>query len=210
MWNSQGQKGHIPFMLENSQSPFSLEQSLTQSMDRVDELGTFLCTAAQNLEAGGSTFIVIPCNTAHVHIGKVREAVKVPVLSITEEVARELQRRGIEKVAILGTHVTKTSGIYDKDCRALGIETLYPTEGDQKTIERIIQRALSWQNDETDTRELLAVIERVLASGAQMVVLACTDLQLCMPEEYPKRVMDSMQTLSRASVEYLRKFSKGE
>ena len=47
LWHASGQKSHIPLMLENSQSAFSLEQSLTCSMDRVDELQDFLCAAAK-------------------------------------------------------------------------------------------------------------------------------------------------------------------
>ncbi len=203
LWNAAGQLSHIPFMLENSQSPFSLEQSLTQSMDRVSELRDFLCGAAQNLEKGGATLIVIPCNTAHVHIDEVRETVATPVLSITEEVARALQKRSVKTAAILGTSVTRNSGIYDNDCEAQGIQTHYPSQKDQKIVELVIQRALSWKNDETDHQQLMEVIGNVLKDGADVVVLACTDLQLCMPKQLPTNVIDSMRTLAEASVKRL-------
>lgn len=203
LWHASGQENHIPFMLENSQSPFSLEQSLTCSMDRAKELGVFLCSAAKNLERGGSTLIVIPCNTAHVHIARVRNAVKVLVLSITEEVSKKLLSNNVKIAAILGTTVTRDSGIYDKDCIARGIKTLYPSESDQKIIERIIRRVLSWKNDRTDNQNLLTVIDHVIKQGADSVVLACTDLQLCMPKRLPSNVVDSMRTLSKASVQRL-------
>src|SRR6185369_8566910 len=170
---------------------------------RVAELRNFLCSAAQNLEDGGSTLIVIPCNTAHVHIEAVKACVNTPVLSITEEVAKKMSTLHVKKAAILGTTVTRTSRIYDFDCAKLGIETTYPSEEDQKAVERIIQRALAWKNDETDNKKLVSVIENVLDNGADIVVLACTDLQLCMPKDLPSNVIDSMRTLAEASVRRL-------
>jgi aspartate racemase len=192
-------------MLENIQSPFSLEQSLTQSMLRVDELRTFLCHAAQNLEHGRASLVVLPCNTAHVHIEAVRSAVRVPMLSITEEIANELKRNGAQVTAILGTRVTRESKIYDDTCASKNIRVVYPNEHDQLAVEKVIQRALSWTNDRTDTTRLLSVIDHVKKLGADSVVLACTDLQLCMPKKAVDRVFDSMKVLAEASVRELRK-----
>src|SRR5258708_29093275 len=176
LWHTAGKPNHIPLMIENTQSPFSLEQSLTQTMDRVDELRGFLCTAAKNLEAGGATIIALPCNTAHVHIEAVRSAVTVPMLSITEETAKKMKNNRVKVAMILGTRVTRESKIYDQACLAQGIQTIYPSAVDQLSIERIIQRALSWKNDERDTKELLEIVNRAHQSGADAVVLACTDL----------------------------------
>ncbi len=202
-WHSFGEKNHIPLMLENVQSPFSLEQSLTKTMNRVDELCGFLCSAARNLEQGNVSLVVLPCNTAHVHIDAIRAAIRVPMISITEEIAKKLKKHHAKTTAILGTRVTRESGIYDEECRKQGIKTVYPDPTDQLAIQRIIQRALSWKNDESDTRLLLAVIDRAKKAGADSVVLACTDLQLCMPSKTVEGVFDSMKVLAEASVRRL-------
>lgn len=202
-WHKHGEKSHIPLMLENSQSPFALEQSLTKTIDRIDELCDFLCRAAKSLERGGATLVVLPCNTAHVHIDTVRSVIQVPMLSITEEIACELKKQKAKTAAILGTRVTKESKIYDKACHSQDIGTMYPKEQDQLAIEKIIQRALSWENDETDTKSLLTIIDTVKQMGADSVVLACTDLQLCMPTKPVKGVFDSMKILADASVRTL-------
>lgn len=202
-WHDLGEKNHIPLMLENVQSSFSLEQSLTRTMSRAEELRSFLCLAAKNLEKGGATLVVLPCNTAHVHIDSVRSAIQVPMLSITEEIAKKLRKNHAKTTAILGTRITKESRIYDEECRKQGIETLYPEKTDQLVIERIIQRALSWKNNDEDTQSLTAVISRVKKAGADSVVLACTDLQLCMPQQPIEGVFDSMKTLAEASVREL-------
>jgi aspartate racemase len=200
LWSKSGQSSHIPLMLENIQSSFSLEQSLVTELSRADELREFLCQAAMQLEAGGASLIVLPCNTAHIHIDAIRSAIKTPMLSITEEVAKKLKSLEKKDTAILGTRITRESGIYNAACHRLGIKARLPSEVDQLAIERIIQRALSWKNDASDTEVLLTVIQQVKKEGADSVVLACTDLQLCMPTESITDVLDSMKTLAEASV----------
>ncbi|MEO8581456.1 MAG: amino acid racemase [Patescibacteria group bacterium] len=203
MWHAAGEPNHIPLMIENIQSPFSLEQSLTKTMARVKELKDFLCQAAKSLEQGGATMVVLPCNTAHVHIEAVRNTISIPMLSITEETAVKLSTYKIKVAAILGTRVTRLSKIYDQECNRAGVNALYPSESDQLIVEKIIQRALSWKNNESDTKQLLRVIDNAIKQGADGVVLACTDLQLCMPGKSPDFVFDSMETLAEASVKRL-------
>lgn len=203
LWHASGATSHIPLMLENTQSPFALEQSLTQAVSRVDELRDFLSCAAKNLEVGGATLVVLPCNTAHVHIDAVRSAISVPMLSITEEVAKKVKREQAHVVGILGTRVTKTAGIYDIACQKQNLTAIYPHEQDQLIIEGIIQRTLSWKNNTEDTSLLMGVIDRVKKAGADTVVLACTDLQLSMPQRPVYRVFDSMKILAEASVNEL-------
>ncbi len=206
LWHEAGQPNHIPLTIENIQSPFSLEQAITTNSNRIAELKDFLCQAAKSLEAGGASFIVLPCNTAHVHLEAVKASVDIPVLSITQETARKLHRHGIERAAILGTGVTRESGIYDADCQALGIQTLYPSEADQKRVETIIQRTLAWKNDQTDQQQLQEVIAEMKQQGAQAVVLACTDLQLSVSENVKEGIFGSMKTLAEASVRRLVKW----
>jgi len=133
-----------------------------------------------------------------------RQSIHVPMLSITEEVAQKLAAHDITRAAILGTRVTRESGIYDSECQAQDIETLYPNDEDQLIVQRIIRHALSWTNDLGDQEDLLNVIARAREAGAEGVVLACTDLQLCMPKEPVSGVFDSMRALAEASVVRLR------
>lgn len=203
LWHGAGQPSHIPLTIENIQSPFSLEQDIATSNGRIDELQSFLCQAAKSLEESGVSFIVVPCNTAHVHLDAVKASVNLPVLSITEETAKKLHHHGIHKAAILGTRVTRESGIYNADCQTFGITTLYPNEADQQRVETIIQRTLAWKNDVTDRQHLLEIISEMQCQGAQGVVLACTDLQLSVSENVNEGVFDSMKALAEASVKRL-------
>lgn len=203
LWSKAGSNTHIPLTLENIQAPFSLEQSATNSIDRIAEFLPFLIDAATSLEKAGATLIVIPCNTVHVHIEAVRSSASIPVVSITQEVAKELRTRGVKTAAILGTRTTRQSGIYAQACEAEGIDVIYPNTLDQTQIESIIQHALSWTNDTEDTKQLLRIIHDMRAQGADAVVLACTDLQLCMPSDVPSFVVDSMHTLAQSSIRVL-------
>jgi len=203
-WKTSGGLHHVSFMLDNIQSPFELEQSLIQG-NRVDEILPHLICSAKNLEHAGATVIAIPCNTVHVHIQAIRDAVRVPILSITEEVASQVKQQGVKQAAIFGTRTTRDSGIYTKPLLSLGISAVFPAEKEQYAIETIISRSLCWKNDLSDEQQLLSLIASQKAHGADVVVLACTDLQLCMPKDFPDRVIDSMHVLAEATVTHLLK-----
>jgi aspartate racemase len=48
---------------------------------------------ARNLEKAGADFIIIPCNTAHSFLSSIQKSVKIPVLNMIEEAAKETQQR---------------------------------------------------------------------------------------------------------------------
>lgn len=67
---------------------------------------------ARNLEKAGADFIIIPCNTAHYFLSSIQESIKIPILNMIEETAKETQKRipQIQKVGLLasiGVYETK-------------------------------------------------------------------------------------------------------
>src|SRR3989338_6727859 len=56
---------------------------------------------AKRLEKSGADFIVMPCNSLHIFIKEIRNAVKIPVLSIVEETVKFLKKNKFKKVGIV-------------------------------------------------------------------------------------------------------------
>ena len=52
---------------------------------------------AKRLEKTGVDFIVLPCNSLHVFIAKIRESVNIPILSIVEETVKYIKKKNIEQ-----------------------------------------------------------------------------------------------------------------
>ena len=110
------------------------------------------------LENAGADFVVIPCNSVHHFMPIMRKAVHIPVLSIVEETAREIQKRKLTKVLLLATEFTVKSGIYDKPLAKRGVELVKPTSAQQRQIERIIISTESGQRAKSDKAAIVRIV----------------------------------------------------
>lgn len=137
-----------------------------------------LQATAQTLEKGGVDFIVIACNTVQFLLDKIRQAVKIPVVGIAEVNAQYLQGKGIKKTGILATKATIEKKVYDGALDKIGIELIRPSEEDQAIVTEVIMTQLAGKTTETETKKLANVAEQLKSQGAEVVLLACTDLPL--------------------------------
>jgi len=163
--------------------------------------------SAKTLERAGADFIVIPCVTAHYFIRELREGVGVPVVSIIEEVAGELERRlpGVGQVGLIATTGTIKGGLFQDRLREKGVEVLVPPPGDQ---ENLVMAAIcgesgikagftSAENKEKILKASKALIER----GARGIIGGCTEVPLVIEQsdmEVP--FFDSLNILALAAI----------
>jgi aspartate racemase len=142
----------------------------------------------------------MPCNTLHIFIEEIRNAVKIPVLSIVEETASFIHRQGLGKVGILATKTTLKSGMYDSALKRFGIKPILPDDADQDKMGDVIRRAILNQRDRTDKQMLIEVMDRLADKGADGVILACTDLQLLVQRHDKLKTYDTMKILAESTV----------
>ena len=137
----------------------------------------FLQDSVKRLNKAEVDFIVIPCNTAHIFIEELREVSAVPVLSIIDETAVVLEKRGLRKVGLLATSGTVNSGIHVKGMGEHGILVITPGKLEQSSISKIILKILDGTVVQDDKDKLIRIGGLMLANGAETILLACTDLQ---------------------------------
>ena len=97
-----------------------------------EELYQRLLKDAKLLETCGCTAIAIPCNTSHYFADRLQGDVNVPIIHMIREAAAALAAQGKKRPGILGTDGTIQSGLYQKECAALGMEAVAPDEETQK------------------------------------------------------------------------------
>jgi len=56
----------------------------------------------------GVDFIAIPCNSVHYFLPLMRKTVHIPILSIVEETAKTIKKKGLANVLLLATEFTVT------------------------------------------------------------------------------------------------------
>jgi len=165
-----------------------------------DKSADILGDVAEKLEQAGADFIVICTNTMHKVFPQIQNRIRIPIIHIADATANELIKQGIKKVALLGTKYTMTEDFYRDRIEQAGIEVLIPKQEDIEIVNQIIYDELCFGIIKDSSREqYIRIIEELKDSGAEAVILGCTEIGLLVKEkDSPLHVFDT--TLIHASV----------
>ena len=150
-----------------------------QRQDRWDDAGQLLGQAAKGLEAAGAELLLICTNTMHLVADQVQAAVSVPLLHIVDTTVDAVRAAGLTRVGVLGTRFTMEQPFYRERMATHGVEVLVPEADDRDEVHRVIFGELCRGVVRDESREAYRrIIERLVAAGAQGVVLGCTEIEL--------------------------------
>jgi aspartate racemase len=189
-----------PILVWNVPLKYSIEKDLLLKSEGEERYIPYLLDAAKGLERAGADFLVMPCNSLHTFIGKIREAVSIPVLSIVEETARFLKGKGVKEVGILATSSSLKRGLYESVLGEEGIKQVVPDDFEQAKVGKTIEKIVLKRHANKDRQELIRIIDKFEEKGLKIVILACTDLQLLIPQHPRMQIIDTMKILAEASV----------
>jgi len=168
---------------------------------------------ARNLENAGAEFIVMPCVSAHYFIKELREGITIPVISIIEEVAGEVEGQfpAIRQVGLIATTGTIRAGLFQDRLRETGVEVLVPTPEDQ---ENLVMSAIYGESgikagftSLENKGNILKASNALIEKGAQGIIGGCTEVPLVVQQgdmEVP--FFDSLDILALAAI----RLAKGE
>lgn len=160
-----------------------------------DKSAQVLSEAAERLEAAGAELMVICTNTMHKVAPQIQEKITIPLLHIAGATAEELKKRGVNKVALLGTKYTMLQDFYKHKLMEEDIQVLIPDEADVETVNDIIYHELCLGVISRESKEkYLRIIEGLSQKGAQGVILGCTEIGLLIQQkDTPLPVFDTTQ-----------------
>lgn len=159
-----------------------------------DAAGALLAAEARRLEAAGAHRVAICTNLMHKVAPAVEAAITVPLEHIGDAVAGAARSRGVTRLGILGTDWVMREPFYAERLARHGVEAIAPDADDRATVDRIVWDELT-RGIVTDASRAayLAVVDRLVARGADGVVLACTEIQLLLGDgDAAVPVIDSM------------------
>ena len=146
---------------------------------RWDLLNKKMAEAGTNLENAGASCILICANTMHLCIDSVRKVVRIPVIHIADSTAKEIQKKGIQKVALLGTKYTMEKDFFRDILNKHEIETIIPDVEERDEIHRIIYDELAQGEFKKSSKEkYLKIIDSLILKGAKGIILGCTEIPL--------------------------------
>ena len=156
---------------------------------------------ARLLERAGCDFLVMPCNTSHAFYGEISESVKAPLLDMVGETVRVCAAQGARTIGVLATRGTVAAGVYEVAARKVGLACVYPDAGLQAQVNDLIygQVKAGLRPEET---LLPRLVDRMLSTGCDLVVLGCTELSAAAAQlERPLvRCVDALRVLAATTV----------
>ncbi|MES5954833.1 aspartate/glutamate racemase family protein [Bacillus fungorum] len=146
--------------------------------------GEVLGKAAYSLQRGGADFIIICTNTMHKVVEEIKKNIHIPVLHIADATAKEIKRKGIQTVGLLGTKYTMEQDFYKSRIEENYIEVMVPSEKDRDKINEVIYTELCLGKITSQSRVYYKrVIEELVQEGAQGIILGCTEIGLLIKQE---------------------------
>ncbi|MEG0184204.1 MAG: aspartate/glutamate racemase family protein [Stenotrophomonas sp.] len=169
-----------------------------------DALAVEMVDAARRLQAGGAELLLICTNTMHKLAGQIEAACPLPLLHIADPTATAIVEAGFKRVGLLGTAFTMEEDFYrGRLSERFGLDVLVPDAEDRSRVHAIIyEELIAGVVSEHSRQVYVQVIERLVARGAEAVILGCTEIMLLVrAEDSPVPLFDTTALHARAAVD---------
>jgi aspartate racemase len=181
------------------------EIELAQREGRWPDAGRIMADAGVQLKGAGADFIVICTNLMHKVADDVRRASGLPLLHIVDVTAANIKARGLKRVGLLGSIFTMEGDFYIRRlAERHGIEAIVPCEKDRQALSHAVYYELK---PATFTEKTMAcfrkVIEQLTASGAEGIILGCTEIPLFIKQkDFSVPLFDTTTLHAQAAAAY--------
>lgn len=152
---------------------------------RKDEQKQVLLEGSRQIEAAGCDFYIICSNTMHKHAPFLQSHIKTPLLHIADATADAILAKGISCIGLMGTRITMEEDFYRGRLEAKGLEVVTPEEKDRAFIDKVLFEETGFGIvKEESSKEFYRIAEKLTASGAEGVILGCTEIGMLMQQEH--------------------------
>jgi aspartate racemase len=143
-------------------------------------LTEYLLASLLRLAGAGVDFAAMTANTSHIVFDDLAARSPVPLVSIVEVCAEEARRRGLLRLALLGTRFTMEGPFYPEVCARHGIAVVPPDDADRDWVhERYVGELLKGDFRDDTRRGLIALVGRLRdEKSVDGVILGGTELPL--------------------------------
>jgi aspartate racemase len=144
-------------------------------------LAEYLAALIGRVTSAGAEFAAIPAVTPHICIAELLKVSPLPIVNPVEELQREIEARGLRRVALFGTRFTIESGLFGL---LQGVEMVAPAAAEIDLVHQTYLQLVSAGTGSDEQRENLSRLARALIQrhGVEAVILAGTELALVFNE----------------------------
>ena len=169
-----------------------------------DDITKIITEAALALQTAGADCILLGANTMHHIAPQVKAAINIPFIHIAEETGKEIKKKGLKKVALLGTKYTMQLPFFKDVLASMEIETIIPHENDIQIINDAIYKELALGIITAVTKEnYLQIMQKLQQEGAEGIILGCTEIPLLIkPNDFDLPLFDTTFIHANAAVNF--------
>ena len=140
----------------------------------------YLSASLGRLAAAGVDFAAMAANTPHVVFDELVARSPIPIVSIVEACAEEAARRGLHRLALLGTRFTMEGAFYPAVFARRGIAIVVPNDEERRWIhDRYVGQLLKGDFREETRDGVISVVRRLRQEqNIDGVILGGTELTL--------------------------------
>ena len=166
-----------------------------------------LLAGIHTLKAAGAVAIAIPCNTAHYWYDDMVRAGGLPIIHIADAALEELETLRItgKTIGLIATKGTLAAQFFQQRLAARGYRHLTNTDADIDAL--VLPAILHVKRNELDQAAALleTAVGRLMAAGANGVILACTETPVVLDRLSPglsAQCVDATRALAKACVRW--------
>ncbi|MCK5280662.1 MAG: amino acid racemase, partial [Cyclobacteriaceae bacterium] len=143
--------------------------------------------------------------TMHKLYDEVQEQIQIPLLHIADATAQAIKSSGMDKIGLLGTRFTMEEDFYKgRLIEKYDLKVIIPTSEEMDQVHRVIYDELCAGIIEQSSRQIYTdIIKRLIAAGAQGIILGCTEIGLLVkPEDSSVPLFDTTEIHAQAAVKF--------
>lgn len=195
-------RDHIRVYIDsNPRIPDRTAAILSGGEDPVPEM----LSALHSLEKCGADCVIMPCNTAHYFLPRLRAETALPILDMPAITAEQCRLRYPGKTAcVLATRGTLATGLYDRALTVAGVPFLLPDEGERDSLMHLIYDVVKASKPSAPEEPCWhALLASLREKGADYFILGCTELPiLAAGLSDPGPFIDPTLELARAAIRF--------
>lgn len=191
---------HIHILIDsNTNIPDRTKAILENGTSPLEEM----VRSALRLENMGADFLIVPCNTAHYFIDKVRKFTKLPFIHMIEETAKEAKRLGVSSTGLLATEGTIKTKLYAEAFAKQGVKLITPSEENEKHIMSLIYQGVKAGASNYPMEGVNHTLAEMKNQGVEKFILGCTEMPLAVQMYHMDiPVIDPTEILARRTIEF--------
>jgi aspartate racemase len=142
------------------------------------------------------------CNTAHYYYPDIQAAVRIPVINLVRLVVDTVIARvpGLHQAGVLATPAIQITRLYEIPFAARGVKTIYPSPVEQERLFALVKGVKTGKVGPDERAVLGDIVKDVAARGAEVGIIACTELGVIAGNEHALPVFDAAEILAEEIV----------